>query len=1091
MKIDVAAVRKCLKSFDIKTLFREHLGWDNHQAQLDIPVDGKTIRLTALAQKRGFVAFFCPSIPDRPTRLKIDHQITKSAREHFVIYADQSVGQQVWQWVRREPGKPLASRDHRFDASKSGDPLIQRLDQIAVSLDEEEKITVVDVAGRARAAFDVDKVTKKFYDRFKAEHAAFLNLIKGIKADADLQWYTSLMLNRLMFVYFIQKKGFLDGDSDYLRNRLAMVRQAKGKDKFQSFYRYFLLRLFHDGLGKSPEERKLDAAMEKLLGKVPYLNGGFFEVHQLEEHNPDIDIPDKAFEKLFDFFDQYSWHLDERPLRADNEINPDVVGYIFEKYINQKQMGAYYTKEDITEYISKNTIIPFLFDASQKKCAVAFEANGALWRLLRDNPDRYIYPAVRQGVIDEKGKLIPLPPEIEAGVKDVSKRDCWNRPATDPYGLPTETWREHVARRHRCLDIREKLRDGAIHQINDLITLNLDIWQFARDAIINAEGPELLRAFWHAIEKVTVLDPTCGSGAFLFAALRILETLYSDCLERMERFIEDLSDKRHHPKQYSDFKNIMAQIAKHPNERYFILKSIIINNLFGVDIMAEAVEICKLRLFLKLVAQVEKVSQIEPLPDIDFNIRTGNTLVGYASLEQLRESLMKVVVEYLPGTTEVERQKKHLQRIEEDAELVDRAFRQFRAQQTTYGGKITHKDKKAVRSRLAKLNAELDQYLAREYDVSIEKQKNFDGWKASHQPFHWFVDFYGIMHAGGFDVVIGNPPYLELRQVNYTSCSFRTSDFAAVHAMCIERSLSILQAAGTMSMIVPLALVSTQRMTVVQQLIEDNASTWYANFAWRPGKLFDTVNRALTIFVLCRCDNRGTYSTNYQKWNSDTRADLIPTIGYCPIQRNRPAFWTPKLGDALEQSILFKLLNVKTQMSDFMGRSSYLIYYRTTGGLYWKVFTDFAPEFKCNGKRGHSSRETTMSVAQSKHVKSSIALLSSNLFWWWYTVTSNLRDLNPSDIQGFPVPESVLDDNQVGMLGAKYLRDLQQNSTMLIRQQKQTGKTETQCFKIQNSKPIIDEIDRVLAKHYGFTDEEVDYIINYDIKYRVGTDGDE
>ncbi|MFH0731237.1 MAG: hypothetical protein V2B19_33440 [Pseudomonadota bacterium] len=52
------------------------------------------------------------------------------------------------------------------------------------------------------------------------------------------------------------------------------------------------------------------------------------------------------------FFDQYRWHLDERPLRADNEINPDVVGYIFEKYINQKQMGAYYTKEDITEYIS-------------------------------------------------------------------------------------------------------------------------------------------------------------------------------------------------------------------------------------------------------------------------------------------------------------------------------------------------------------------------------------------------------------------------------------------------------------------------------------------------------------------------------------------------------------------------------------------------------------------------------------------------------------------------------------------------------------------------------------------------------------------
>ena len=183
MKIDVAAVRKCLKSFDFRTLFREHLGWDNHQATLDIPVGDDTFRLTAVAQKRGFAAFTCPVIPDRPTRLKIDRQVTKSAREHFVIYADKEAGQQVWQWVRREPGKPIASREHRFSIAQSGDPLIQKLEKIAVSFEEEESITVVDVAGRARAAFDVDKVTKKFYDRFKKEHDFFLKFIKGIKAN--------------------------------------------------------------------------------------------------------------------------------------------------------------------------------------------------------------------------------------------------------------------------------------------------------------------------------------------------------------------------------------------------------------------------------------------------------------------------------------------------------------------------------------------------------------------------------------------------------------------------------------------------------------------------------------------------------------------------------------------------------------------------------------------------------------------------------------------------------------------------------------------------------------------------------------------
>lgn len=156
-------------------------------------------------------------------------------------------------------------------------------------------------------------------------------------------------------------------------------------------------------------------------------------------------------------------------------------------------------------------------------------------------------------------------------------------PAGDALRLVTETWREYICRRNRCLEIREKLKKSDIHQINDLITLNLDIWQFARDAIVTSEGPELLCAFWQTIEKVTVLDPTCGSGAFLFAALRILETLYSDCLERMERFIEDTDNKPIHPKQFSDFKQVLAQIGKHPGERYFILKSIILNNLYGVD----------------------------------------------------------------------------------------------------------------------------------------------------------------------------------------------------------------------------------------------------------------------------------------------------------------------------------------------------------------------------------------------------------------------------------------------------------------------------------------------------------------------------
>ena len=124
---------------------------------------------------------------------------------------------------------------------------------------------------------------------------------------------------------------------------------------------------------------------------------------------------------MFEFFDGYRWLLDERPHRDDNEINPDVLGYIFEKYINQKQMGAYYTKEDITGYISRNTVIPFLFDEAKKKCPVAFEPDGGVWGLLRDDPDRYIYPAVAHGLTwDARNPHVPK--QIDAALRSSRRR---------------------------------------------------------------------------------------------------------------------------------------------------------------------------------------------------------------------------------------------------------------------------------------------------------------------------------------------------------------------------------------------------------------------------------------------------------------------------------------------------------------------------------------------------------------------------------------------------------------------------------------------------------------------------------------------
>ena len=884
----------------------EGLGWDHFQIEpLVLPVDGHEYALKPVAEKAQFAVFECApgpdgAIPEYPVRRKIETQVTKRAFEHLIIFVNAARTQQVWQWLKRQAGKPTTCREHQFHTGQTGQPLLQRLDGFIVTLEDEAKgIGITDVVSLVGKAFDVEKLTKRFYERFRTELTAFGNFIEGITAQGDRDWYASLMLNRMMFVYFVQKRGFLDDDLDYLRNRLKMVQEQSGGGRFQQFYRLFLLRLFHEGLGQPEAQRAPDLAA--LLGKVPFLNGGLFDVHDLERDNPDISIPDAAFERVFDFFDGYRWHLDERPYREDNEINPDVLGYIFEKYVNQKQMGAYYTKEDITGYISRNTVIPFLFDAARKECPVAFGPAGGVWRLLRDDPDRYVYPAVGHGIswnarqpeapirLDD---TFDLPEDIAAGIDDVSKRGGWNASAPDDYALPTETWREVVARRSRDYEVKAKLASGELTEVNDLITLNLDIERFARDVIAQSEGPELLRAFWHAMRDVSVIDPTCGSGAFLFAALNVLEPLYTACLEGMRGFLDDAerSERKRSPEHLGDFRRILKQVDKHPSERYFILKSIVLNNLYGVDIMEEAVEICKLRLFLKLVAQLERYDQIEPLPDIDFNVRTGNTLVGFTSLDAVRRAM--TVMPNGQHRQMFPEDQAGLDRINEEAEIASAAFNQFRWQQTMLGGEVTSADKQALRDRLRTLDDELDHLLAAEHGVDPNKTAAYDAWRVSHQPFHWFVEFYGVMSKAGFDVVIGNPPYVATKSIRYSLGRNVAHRYPDIYAHVLQKSMQITSQSGRCGMILPLSIAFSRDFASMREVIREWGTSWLSSFDNIPAALFAGVSQRCTILLSVPSDHH-IFTTRLNRWRAQFRPSLMANVTYTPVS---PDFEVGPLG---------------------------------------------------------------------------------------------------------------------------------------------------------------------------------------------------
>lgn len=1105
-----------IRAADFRSLFNE-LGWDHKPLSRSIASTEGTFKLEAVAEKRDFFVMRCQTplgtaLPNQAVRRSISRQFEKIKNYHLVIFTNAENTEQRWQFVLRLPHRPSKYVEASWSAGQDVELLYQKVRGLFFDLDEEENITIVEViaAVQEAAGQNAEKITKKFYDGFKKEHRAFIDFIEGIQAKVDQEWYASLMLNRLMFCYFIQKKRFLDNNPNYLNDKLCEVQETCGEGEFYSFYRSFLLVLFHQGLNASGDK-------PSIIGEVPYLNGGLFSEHELEyRYGDELRIPDTAFDRIFQFFDQYEWHLDNRVGRQGNEINPDVIGYIFEKYINDRaDMGAYYTKEDITDYIAKNCIVPFLFDEIERRGANIKPT----FDLLQQDPDRYIYPAIRHGITWDyrHGQAlenpIPLPSEIAEGLDTtrpqlVERRKAWNREAPPEAGLPTEWWREVVERRQRYQSVKEKLKRGEVKHINDLITHNLDIRRFAQDILLQTEDAQFLRRFFEALSQMSVLDPTCGSGAFLFAALNILEPLYEAVLERMAEFVATDTPGRH-----PTFERVLQEAedtARHPNMTYFIHKKIIVHNLYGVDLMREAVEIAKLRLFLKLMSTVEVDRRkpnlgLEPLPDVDFNIRSGNALVGFATLEEAREAIrsrdsagqMRMVFgDEMEAATAVE----------EKAELVARAYQRFQDAQivNNLGSSDHHKAKSELRTRLADLNESLNLYASFQYGIEKnDKPKQYQEWLHSHQPFHWFAEFYGVLYDDegrfkGFDVVIGNPPYVEYSKVqkSYSIQKITIKSAGNLFAFVIERSLSILANKGLMGLIVPISSFSTDRMKPLQSLIQQKTSNlWVSSFGIRPQKLFEGAEQRLSILLAqktSQINSRQPVSfTKYYRWTQIERQHLFAMLKYQAID-NFSSFGFPKISSSYEASILNKLPNGKLEKSFDNLSAEHILWHRIPA--YFIKALDFTPFFSSDRdgeKKSEDYKVFGLKNIDKKYVI--ISLLNSSLFYWFWFSISDGYHCGKHEVLNFPVEFEELNlETQVlfNNIGLKLMQSLTANSTRRTRNQKTTI-VEYDEFYPSLSKLIIDEIDTLLASHYGFSEEELDFIINYDIKYRMGREAEE
>jgi hypothetical protein len=164
--------------------------------------------------------------------------------------------------------------------------------------------------------------------------------------------------------------------------------------------------------------------------------------------------------------------------------------------------------------------------------------------------------------------------------------------------------------------------------------------------------------------------------------------------------------------------------------------------------------------------------------------------------------------------------------------------------------------------------------------------------------------------------------------------------------------------------------------------------------------------------------------------------------------------------------------------------TGHVLAYRTAGGRYWKIALD----------RPFDSDSLSNKTADIRGVtgRQAAALLMSSTFWWYYSMHFDMYNLKDYMIFGFRFSDpskSVLD--KLEHLGAELQKSLRRNSVEQTVHSRTRGDVTSRLYVGSQSKPVIDQIDKVLAKHYGFTDEELDFIINYDIKYRMGNADDE
>jgi hypothetical protein len=634
------------------------------------------------------------------------------------------------------------------------------------------------------SAFSVDKVTKQFYQDYRGLYEKIKAELDGIlssevKIEREFKGkslttanFSKKLLGQIVFLYFLQKKGWLgvgknrdgnfkkwgQGPKNFLRKLLD-----KQFIDYKNFFNDILEPLFYEALATERPEN----VYSRFNCKIPFLNGGLFE--PLNEYNwveTDIKMDNYLFEEIFKTFDRYNFTVrEDEPLETEVAVDPEMLGKVFENLIDEnerKGKGAFYTPRTIVHYMCQESLINYL----ESECDHI--------------PRRDIETLIRDGDI-----ILELEAAVEQGTNYQSV-------------------------------LMESIKESAS---------KLDI----------------------ALCKIKVCDPAIGSGAFPVGML-------GEIVKARQ----------------------VLQLYTHNSESVYDLKRHSIqNSLYGVDIDPGAIEIAKLRLWLSLVVDENDYSIIQPLPNLDYKIMQGNSLIEQFSGISLKIGLDadKQLNAFFGG------------------EDLDKLIRNLHERQHEYFNAEHPKDKTQKREKVEQAIFEIfHSELKKKKTISQKEVENIE--ENLHEMTHgnkirtffpwelYFADVY--KEVGGFDIVIANPPYvtiggkednyktlneLDILKKVYKSYSYKPNYFG----LFIELAIKILNSNGNLTFIVPRTLLDNYHMEILRGILLDKTNI--LKLIELKYKVFDNAETGGNLVFMCQ-----KRSTGDRAISTEVKYKVLPEI---------------------------------------------------------------------------------------------------------------------------------------------------------------------------------------------------------------------